>query len=161
MAGVRVVDAYVGVAGGHLKALTSHGLAAIRRGQEISRPDVERAIENARAVPLDPNLEVFHVLPQEYVVDGQGEIKNPIGMHGVRLEVDVHIVTGAQGPLANLRRCVPAKRALPSTSVLQGLPVAWPCSSQPKRMSPPVLIDIGGGTTDVAVFRRGNLPTAR
>ncbi len=65
-----------------------------------------RAIENARAVPLDPNLEVLHTLPQEYVVDGQEGIKNPVGMHGIRLEVDVHIVSGTAGPLLNLRRCV-------------------------------------------------------
>jgi cell division protein FtsA len=157
VAGVRVVDAYVGVAGGHLKALTSHGLAAIRRGQEISRPDVERAIENARAVPLDPNLEIIHVLPQEYVVDGQEGIKNPVGMHGVRLEVDVHIVTGSQGPLANLRRCVSEAGITVNGLVLQGYASGLSVLEPQEEDVTTVLIDIGGGTTDVAVFRRGNL----
>ena len=157
VAGVRVVDAYVGVAGGHLKALTSHGLAAIRRGQEISRPDVERAIENARAVPLDPNLEIIHVLPQEYVVDGQEGIKNPVGMHGVRLEVDVHIVTGSQGPLANLRRCVSEAGITVNGLVLQGYASGLSVLEPNEEDVTTVLIDIGGGTTDVAVFRRGNL----
>jgi cell division protein FtsA len=157
VAGVRVVDAFIGVAGGHLRALTSHGLAAIRRGQEISRADVERAIENARAVPLDPNLEIIHVLPQEYVVDGQEGIKNPVGMHGVRLEVDVHIVTGAQGPLANLRRCATDAGLTVNGAVLQGYASGLAVLEPPEEDVTTVLIDIGGGTTDVAVFRRGNL----
>lgn len=157
VAGVRVHDAFVGVAGSHIKALTSHGLAAIRRHQEITRADVDRAIENARAVPLDPNLEVIHVLPQEYVVDGQEGIKDPVGMHGVRLEVDVHIVTGAQGPIANLRRCVTDSGVSVNGLALQayasGLAVLEPAEEDVTT----VLIDIGGGTTDVGVFRRGNL----
>jgi cell division protein FtsA len=157
VAGVRVVDAYVGAAGGHLRALTSHGLAAIRRGQEISKADVERAIENARAVPLDPNLEIMHVLPQEYVVDGQEGIKNPVGMHGVRLEVDVHIVTGAQGPLANLRRCATDAGLTVNSTVLQGYASGLATLEPQEEDVTTVLIDIGGGTTDVAVFRRGNL----
>ena len=102
VAGVKVSSVYVCVAGNHAKAITSHGLAAIRRNQEIGQPDVDRAIENARAVPLDPNLEIIHTLPQEYVVDGQEGIKSAVGMHGVRLEVDVHIVAGTAGPLLNL-----------------------------------------------------------
>jgi cell division protein FtsA len=157
VAGVRVVDAYIGAAGGHLRALTSHGLAAIRRGQEIARSDVERAIENARAVPLDPNLEIIHVLPQEYVVDGQEGIKNPVGMHGVRLEVDVHIVTGAQGPLANLRRCATDAGLTVNGAVLQGYASGLATLEPQEEDVTTVLIDIGGGTTDVAVFRRGNL----
>ena len=106
VSGVRARSVFVSVGGNHTKAMTSHGLAAIRRQQEITPGDVERAIENARAVPLDPSLEMLHTIPQEYVVDGQEGIKNPVGMHGVRLEVDVHIVAGTAGPLLNLRRCV-------------------------------------------------------
>ena len=157
VSGVRVLDAYAGVAGGHIKAITSHGLAAIRRNQEIGRQDVERAIENARAVPLDPNLEMIHVLPQEYVVDGQEGIKNPVGMHGVRLEVDVHIVTGAQGPLANLRRCVSEAGITVNGLALQGFSSGLAVLEPAEEDMTTVLIDIGGGTTDVGVFRRGNL----
>lgn len=157
VAGVRVLDAFVGVAGSHIKALTSHGLAAIRRNQEISRPDVDRAIENARAVPLDPNLEIVHVLPQEYVVDGQEGIKDPVGMHGVRLEVDVHIVTGMQGPLANLRRCATEAGLTVNGLVLQGYASGLAVLEPAEEDVTTVVIDIGGGTTDVGVFRRGNL----
>jgi len=95
VAGVEVHSAWVGVAGSHLKALTSHGMAAIRRGMDITRSDVDRCIENAQAVPLEANMEILHVIPQEYVVDGNDGIKDPIGMSGVRLEVDVHLVAGA------------------------------------------------------------------
>jgi cell division protein FtsA len=157
VSGVRVLDAYVGVAGGHIKALSSHGLAAIRRGQEIARSDVERAIENAKAVPLDPNLEVLHALPGEYVVDGQGEIKNPIGMHGVRLEVDVHIVTGAQGPMANLRRCASEAGLTVNSLALQGFASGLAVLEPAEEDTTTILIDMGGGTTDVAVFKKGNL----
>ncbi|AFZ65804.1 cell division protein FtsA [Deinococcus peraridilitoris] len=157
VAGVKVTEAHVGVSGSHIKALTSHGLAAIRRQQEISRADVERAIENARAVPLDPNYEVIHALPQEYVIDGQEGIKNPVGMHGVRLEVDVHIVSGASGPLANLRRCVNEAGLQVRGFVLQALASGLSTLDPHEQDATVVLIDIGGSTTDVGVFKRGNL----
>jgi cell division protein FtsA len=131
--------------------------ASVRRGQQIARSDIERAVENARAVPLDPNREVIHVLPQEYTVDGQEGIKNPLGMHGVRLEVDVHIVTGAQGPLANLRHCVSQAGVHVNGLVLQGYASGLSTLEPVEEDTTTVLIDIGGGTTDVAVFRRGNL----
>src|SRR5690606_12958190 len=157
MAGVEVRSAWVGVAGSHLKAITSHGMAAIRRGQEITRQDIERTIENARAVPLDQNMEVLHVIPQEYVVDGNDGIKDPVGMSGVRLEVDVHIVAGAQGPLQNLRRCAldagVEVEGLVVQSLASGLAVLTPAEQELTT----VLIDIGGGTTDIGVFRRGTL----
>ncbi|MBB6097999.1 cell division protein FtsA [Deinobacterium chartae] len=157
VAGVKVHEAYVGVAGAHIRALTSHGLAAIRRNQEITRADVERAIENAKAVPMDPNIEVIHSLPQEYVIDGQEGIKNPVGMQGVRLEVDVHIVTGASGPLANLRRCISEAGLGTKQLVLQAYASGLAVLDASETESTVVLIDIGGGTTDVGVFRRGNL----
>ena len=157
VAGVKVGEAFVGVSGSHIKAMTSHGLAAIRRQQEISKADVERAIENARAVPLDPNYEVIHALPQEYVIDGQEGIKNPVGMHGVRLEVDVHIVSGAGGPLANLRRCVNEAGLTVRGFVLQSLASGLATLDPAEQDGTVVLIDIGGGTTDIGVFKRGNL----
>ncbi|WP_045234648.1 cell division protein FtsA, partial [Deinococcus pimensis] len=157
VAGVKVTEAFVGVSGNHIRAITSHGLAAIRRQQEISRADVDRAIENARAVPLDPNLEVIHALPQEYVIDGQEGIKNPVGMHGVRLEVDVHIVSGTSGPLANLRRCATEAGVQVRGFVLQSLASGLSTLDTAEQEQTVVLIDIGGGTTDVGVFKRGNL----
>lgn len=157
VAGVKVHEAFVSANGSHIKALTSHGLAAIRRNQEISRADVERAIENAQAVPLDPTVEILHILPQEYTVDGQEEIKNPIGMQGVRLEVDVHMVTGSVGPLANLRRCVQESGITPNQLVLQAYGAGLAVLDQQDYDHTVLVIDIGGGTTDIGVFRRGNL----
>jgi cell division protein FtsA len=145
------------VAGSHLKALTSHGMAAIRRGMDITRSDVDRCIENAQAVPLEANMEILHVIPQEYVVDGNDGIKDPIGMSGVRLEVDVHLVAGAQGPLANLRRCAEDAGAGVDGLVVQALASGLSVLNRGERDVTTVLIDIGGGTTDVGVFRRGTL----
>lgn len=157
VSGVRVESVFVSVAGNHVKAITSHGLAAIRRHQEITQPDVDRAIENARAVPLDPNLEIIHTLPQEYVVDGQEGIKNPVGMHGVRLEVDVHIVAGTAGPLLNLRRCVQEAGLKVEGFVLQALSSGLATLEAAEQSQTVIVIDLGGGTTDVGVFKRGNL----
>ena len=157
VAGVEVKSAWVGVAGSHLKAMTSHGMAAIRRGQEVTQADVERTIENARAVPLEANMEMIHVIPQEYVVDGNDGIKDPVGMSGVRLEVDVHIVAGAQGPLQNLRRCARDAGIEVEGVVVQALASGLAVLDSSERDLTTVLIDVGGGTTDVGVFRRGTL----
>ncbi len=157
VAGVEVHSAWVGVAGSHLKALTSHGMAAIRRGQQITKADVERCIENAQAVPLEANMDILHVIPQEYVVDGNDGIKDPVGMSGVRLEVDVHIVAGAQGPLSNLRRCAGDAGADVDGLVVQALASGLSVLGDSEQELTTLLIDIGGGTTDVGVFRRGTL----
>jgi cell division protein FtsA len=157
VAGVEVDSAWVGIAGSHLKAMTSHGMAAIRRGQQVTRADLERTIENARAIPLEANMEIIHVVPQEYVVDGHDGIKDPIGMSGVRLEVDVHIVAGAQGPLQNLKRCARDAGADVDGVVVQALASGLAVLNASESDVTTLLIDIGGGTTDVGVFRRGNL----
>jgi cell division protein FtsA len=157
VAGVPVTAAWVGVAGSHLKALTSHGMAAIRRGQQVTRADIERTIENARAVPLEANMDMIHVIPQEYVVDGNDGIKDPVGMSGVRLEVDVHIVAGAQGPLQNLKRCANDAGVAVDGLVVQALASGLAVLQSSEQELTTLLIDIGGGTTDVGVFRRGTL----
>ena len=157
VSGVRVESVFVTIAGNHAKAITSHGLAAIRRNQEINQTDVDRAIENARAVPLDPNLEIIHTLPQEYVVDGQEGIKSPVGMHGVRLEVDVHIVAGTAGPLLNLRRCVQEAGLHVEGFVLHSLASGLATLEANEQAQTVIVVDLGGGTTDIGVFKRGNL----
>jgi cell division protein FtsA len=157
VAGVEVGSAWVGIAGTHLKALTSHGMAAIRRGQEITRADVDRTVENARAVPLDADMEILHVIPQEYVVDGHDGIKDPVGMSGVRLEVDVHLIAGAHGPLQNLKRCAADAGIVLDGVVVQSLASGLAVLTGGEREVTTLLIDIGGGTTDVGVFRRGML----
>jgi len=157
MAGVEVSHVWLGVAGSHLRAMTSHGMSAIRRGQEITASDVERTIENAKAIPLESNMEVIHVLAQEYVVDGNDGIKDPVGMSGIRLEVDVHIIAGAQGPLQNLKRCARDAGVEVSGVVVQTLASGLSVLNTGEQDVTTLLIDIGGGTTDVGVFRRGIL----
>ena len=156
-AGVEVHPAWVGVAGSDLKALTSHGMTAIRRGFDVTRTDIDRTIENARAVPLEANMEILHVIPQEYVVDGNDGIKDPLGMSGVRLEVDVHIVAGAQGPLQNLKRCATDAGVEVDGLVVQALASGLAVLNRGEQELTTLLIDIGGGTTDIGVFRRGTL----
>ena len=157
VAGVRVERVILGVGGPHLKSVTSHGLAAIRRGQSISAADVERAIEQAKAYPFDADLELLHALPLEFKVDGQEGIRDPVGMAGVRLEVDVHLVAAGRGPLANLRRAVGEAgleiEALVAQPLASGLGVLSP---EEEHMTV-LLLDVGGGTTEVAVFREGRL----
>lgn len=157
VAGVKVERVMLGVGGPHLRSVTSHGLAAIRRGQSISEADVERAIEQAKAYPFDSELELLHALPLEFKVDGQEGIRDPVGMAGVRLEVDVHLVAAGRGPLANLRRAVEEAgleiEALVAQTLASGLGALGP---EEEGMNV-LLLDVGGGTTDVAVFREGRL----
>ncbi|GAB5601857.1 cell division protein FtsA [Thermus sp. FJN-A] len=157
VAGVKVERVLLGVGGPHLKSVTSHGLAAIRRGQSISEGDVERAIEQAKAYPFDSELELLHALPLEFKVDGQEGIRDPVGMAGVRLEVDVHLVAAGRGPLANLRRAVEEAgleiEALVAQTLASGLGALGP---EEEHMTV-LLLDVGGGTTGVAVFREGRL----
>jgi len=157
VAGVKVEGVVLGVGGPHLKSVTSHGLAAIRRGQSIAQADVERAIEQAKAYPFDAELELLHALPLEFKVDGQEGIRDPVGMAGVRLEVDVHLVAAGRGPLANLRRAVEDAgleiEALVAQTLASGLGTLLPEEDQMNVL----ILDVGGGTTDVAVFREGRL----
>lgn len=157
MAGIGVEKAWIGVSGNQLKAITSHGMSAIRRGHSISASDISRTIENARAVPIENNLEVIHVIPQEYKVDGNEGIKDPLGMSGIRLEVDVHIIANGQGALQNLRRCVEDAGIAVQDVVYQALASGLAVLEPNEKESTSLLIDIGGGTTDIGVFRRGTL----
>ncbi len=157
MCGVKVDSVWVGVAGTNVKSVTSHGLAAIRRGQQINSVDIERAIEQAKAYNFEGDYELIHAMPIDFSVDGQEDIPDPVGMAGVRLEVDVHLVAVSKGPLANLRKAVNDAGLDIAGLVLQsyasGLAVLLPEENAMTTM----LIDIGGGTTDVAVFQQGRL----
>ncbi len=157
VAGVPVGQVYVGVAGPHIKSVTSHGLAAIRRGHTIGPADVERAVEQAKAYPFDGNYELVHALPLEYRVDGQEGIKDPLGMAGVRLEVDVHLIAAASGPLTNLRRAVEAAGLDIEGLVLQSFASGLAVLNPEDREHDVMLVDIGGSTTDVAFFKSGQL----
>jgi len=157
VAGVPVSQVYVGVAGPHIKSVTSHGLAAIRRGHTIGPADVERAVEQAKAYPFDGNYELIHALPLEYRVDGQEGIKDPLGMAGIRLEVDVHLIAAASGPLTNLRRAVEAAGLDIEGLVLQSFASGLAVLNPEDRESDVMLVDVGGSTTDVAFFKNGQL----
>jgi cell division protein FtsA len=157
VAGVQAKQVWVGVAGAHVKSVTSHGLAAIRRGQQITAVDVERAIEQAKAYPFEGDFELIHALPLEYRVDGQEGIRDPVGMAGVRLEVDVHLVAGSKGPLTNLRKAVEDAGLEIQGLVLQSYASGLAVLAQEELGMTAMVVDIGGGTTDVAVFRGGHL----
>jgi len=158
--GVEVQDVFVAVGGPHLQSYTSNGLAVIRRGQTIKPEDVERAIEQARAYPLDADRELLHVVPLEFRVDGQEGIHDPVGMTGVRLEVDVLLVSAPGGPLANLKRAVEAAglnvQGLAAAPYASGLGVLQP----EEREMNVVVLDLGAGSTGVAFFKEGRLAFA-
>lgn len=156
MAGVEVESVFAGVAGGHIRGINSRGVVAVSgKGKEVSLADVERALEAARAINLPPDREIIHVLPQTFVVDDQDGVKEPIGMSGVRLEVEVHIVTGAVTSVQNVVRSVNRAGLAVQDIVLQPLASAEAILSADEKELGILLVDLGGGTTDVALFRDG------
>jgi cell division protein FtsA len=156
MAGVEVAGVYAGVAGGHLRGLNSRGVVAVSgKDREVSPADVERAVDAARAINLPQDREIVHVLPQTFVVDEQDGIREPVGMTGVRLEVEVHVVTGAITSVQNVVRSVNRAGLTVHDIVLEPLASAEAVLYPEERELGVVLVDIGGGTTDVAFFRDG------
>jgi len=161
MAGVEVNSVYAGIAGDHIRSINSKGVIAITRTSShertgiIGRKDVDRVIEAAKAVNLPMDREVLHVLPQEFTVDDQTGIKDPIGMAGVRLEADVHIITGAVASAQNIYRCVKRAGISVRDLVLEPLASSYAVLTRDERDLGVGLIDLGGGTTDIAVFHEG------
>lgn len=156
MAGVDVTSVVVGIGGGHIRGVNSHGIIAISRGREVTQADIDRVIDAARGVSIPVDQDIIHVIPQQFIIDGQGGIKEPIGMSGVRLEVDVHIVTGALTSLQNILKCVNKVGYGVEEVVLQSLASAHAVLTDDERGLGVVLIDIGGGTTDMAIFLDGS-----
>jgi cell division protein FtsA len=154
MAGVSIERAYVAVAGGHIKGFNCRGVVAVSGG-EVSRDDVHRVLEAARAVAIPKDRSVFHVLPQEYIVDDQGGIGEPLGMRGSRLEANVHIVTGSTSSIQNTGACVNRSGIEVVETVLGSIAAAETVLAADERDLGVALVDIGGGTTDIAVFRQG------
>jgi len=156
VASVEVASVYAGIAGGHIRGVNSRGVVAIAgRDREVSAADVARAVEAARAINLPPDREVIHVLPQTFAVDDQDSVRDPIGMTGVRLEVETHIVTGAMTSVQNVIRAVNRAGLTVQDIVLEPLASAEAVLLGEEKELGVVLVDIGGGTTDVALFREG------
>lgn len=158
MAGTTVGSAFVGIGGNHITSLNSHGVVAVAEPEkEITHPDVVRVIDAARAVQLPSSREVLHVLPRGYIVDGQEGIVDPVGMTGVRLEVDTHLVTGGATAIRNHHKCVEELGVDIDGIVFGGLASSYATLSDTEKELGVILIDVGGGTTDVAIFIEGAL----
>lgn len=156
MAGCRAETVYAGISGGHIKGINSHGVIAIK-SREVTPVDVERVIDAARAVAIPLDREVIHIVPQEFMVDDQEGIKEPVGMAGVRLEAKVHIVTGAVSAAQNIVRCAHRSGLKVRDLVLQQMAAAEAVLLPDEKELGVALVDIGGGTTDIAVFAGGSI----
>lgn len=154
MAGCEVRTAYAGIAGSHIRSLNSHGIIAIRN-KEVSHADVEGVIDAAKAVAIPADQRILHVLPQEFIIDNQGSIREPVGMAGVRLEARVHIVTGAVSAAQNIAKCVRRCGLEVNDIILEQLAASHAVLTEDEKELGVCLIDIGGGTTDIAVFYDG------
>lgn len=154
MADCKINEVYTGIAGSHIKGVNSHGMVAIK-DREVTQADIDRVIETARAVSIPPDHEVLHILTQEFSIDGQEGVREPLGMSGVRLEAKVHIVTGAISAAQNVSKCVRRCGLEVSDLVLQPMASASAVLSEDEKELGVCLIDIGGGTTDIAVLVNG------
>jgi cell division protein FtsA len=154
MAGCEIQSVYTGIAGSHVRSLNSHGIVGIR-DREVGPGDVDRVIDAARAVPIPADQRILHVLPQEFIIDGQEGIRDPIGMSGVRLEARVHMVTGAASAAQNIVKCVQRCGLEVEDIVLEQLASSFSVLTEDEKELGACLVDIGGGTTDIAVFHDG------
>jgi cell division protein FtsA len=154
MADCKIKEVYTGIAGSHIKSFNSHGMVAIK-DREVTQQDVDRVIETAKAVNIPTDQQILHVLNQEFVIDGQEDVREPIGMAGVRLEVKVHIVTGAVSAAQNILKCVRRCGLEVRDLILQPLASAGATLSEDEKDLGVALVDIGGGTADIAVFTHG------
>jgi cell division protein FtsA len=158
MAGVEIDSAYVGVAGTHIRGFNSRGVVAVTgKNRIISRDDVARAVEAAKAVSIPLDRDILHVLPQEFVVDDQDGIGDPTGMNGTRLEVNVHVVTCSSTAAQNTVTCVNGASLTASGTILTQIAAAEACLTADEKELGVALVDIGGGTTDLAIYEKGSL----
>jgi cell division protein FtsA len=154
MAGCQINGVFAGIAGSHIRSLNSHGIVAIR-DKEVTPSDVERVIDAARAVAIPADQRIVHILPQEFIIDSQDGIKEPIGMSGVRLEARVHIVTGALSAAQNIIKCVRRCGLEVDDIILEQIASSYSVLLEDEKDLGVCLVDIGGGTTDIAVFTEG------
>lgn len=154
MSGIEIESVYVGIAGSHIHSENSHGMVAIR-GQEVTGEDVQRVIEAAKTVPISSDRRILHIIPQSYMLDGQPGIHQPVGMSGVRLEAQVHLITGSVSAVQNITKCVERCGLQVADIVLEQLASAEAVLQDEEKELGVCLVDIGGGTTDIALYYRG------
>jgi len=158
MAGVEIDSGFIGISGAHIKSFNSRGVIAVSsKNREISREDINRVIDQSKAVSIPPDREIIHIIPQEFVVDEQDGIKDPLGMSGIKLEVNVHIVTGAITSVQNLKTCTTRAGVEIEQIVLNQIATSASVLTHDERELGVGLIDIGAGTTEIAIFERGSL----
>ena len=154
MADCKINNVYTGIAGSHIKSLNSHGMVKIKDA-EVSQMDVDRVVETARAIALPADQQIIHILTQEFIIDGQEDVREPLGMSGMKLEVKVHIVTGAVAAAQNIVKCIKRCGIEVSDLILQPLASSLAVLTEDEKELGVCLVDIGGGTTDIAVFKQG------
>ncbi len=154
MADCKISRVFTGIAGSHIRSFNSHGMVAIK-DREVTQFDIDRVIETARAVNIPTDQQILHILTQEFIIDGQEDVREPLGMSGMRLEVKVHIVTGAVSAAQNIVKCVRRCGLDVGDLILQPLASSLACLTEDEKELGVALVDIGGGTTDVAVFTQG------
>jgi len=165
MAGCQIDSVYAGIAGSHIRSLNSHGIVAIR-DKEVTPADIERVLDAAQAMAIPADQKILHILPQEYVIDHQEGVKEPLGMSGVRLEAKVHLVTCAVNSAQNIEKCVRRCTLEVRDVILEQLASSYAVLTEDEKDLGVCLVDIGGGTTDVAIFTEGairhtaNIPIA-
>jgi cell division protein FtsA len=154
MADCKISTVFTGIAGSHIKSLNSHGMVKIKDA-EVTHADVDRVIETARAIALPSDQQILHILTQEFIIDGQEDVREPYGMSGMKLEVKVHIVTGAVAAAQNIVKCIKRCGLEVSDLILQPLASSTAVLTEDEKELGVCLVDIGGGTTDIAVFKQG------
>lgn len=154
MADCKISTVFTGIAGSHIKSLNSHGMVKIKDA-EVTQMDVDRVIETARAIALPSDQQILHILTQEFIIDGQEDVREPHGMSGMKLEVKVHIVTGAVAAAQNIVKCIKRCGLEVTDLILQPLASSMAVLTEDEKELGVCLVDIGGGTTDIAVFKQG------
>jgi len=154
MAGCEIHSVYTGISGSHIRSFNSHGIVAIR-DREITQYDINRVIDAAKAVAIPADQKILHILPQEFIIDNQDGIKEPIGMSGVRLETKIHVVTGSMSAIQNIAKCIEYCGLHVNDIILQSLASSTVVLTEDEKELGVCLVDIGGGTTDIAIFVDG------
>ena len=154
MAGCQIQSVFAGIAGSHIRSMSSHGIVAIR-DREVFQPDIDRVIDAAQAVAIPADQKILHILPQEFLIDSQEGIKEPLGMSGVRLEAKVHLVTCAVNAAQNIEKCIQQCGLVVDDIILEQLASSFAVLTDDEKDLGVCLVDIGGGTSDIAIFTEG------